>query len=67
MQPLNQSVERAERERSTTGPGPISAALTTLIDDPAWQPVMPFRIGYPTGPAAASPRRATSDVLVTTP
>jgi hypothetical protein len=67
MQPLNQSVERAERERSTTGPGPIGAALTALIDDPAWQPVMPFRLGYPTGPAPASPRRAIGDVLVTTP
>ncbi len=67
MQPLNQSVERAERERTTTGSGPISAALTALVDDPTWQPVMPFRIGYPTGPAPASPRRAISDVLVTTP
>ncbi len=66
MQPLNQSVERAERERSTTGPGAISSALTALVDDPAWQPVMPFRIGYPTDPAPASPRRALGDVLVST-
>ncbi len=67
MQPLNQSVERAERERSTTGPGGISASLATLVGDPTWQPVMPFRLGYPTSPAPASPRRAIGDVLVTTP
>lgn len=67
MQPLNQSVERAERERSTTGPGPIGTALTALIGDPTWQPVMPFRLGYPTSPAPASPRRAIGDVLVSAP
>ena len=67
MQPLNQSVERAERELSTTGPGPISTALTALIGDPTWHPVMPFRLGYPTSPAPASPRRAIGDVLVSAP
>jgi hypothetical protein len=64
MQPLNQTVERAERERSTTGPGSISQGLAALIAEPSWQLVMPFRIGYPTGSAPASPRRAVRDVLV---
>jgi hypothetical protein len=67
MQPLNQIVERAERERATTGAGSITRGLAGLLGDPAWQPVMPFRIGYPTGPAPASPRRDVRDVLVTTP
>jgi nitroreductase len=64
MQPLNQLVERGERERSTTGPGPDAAALTSLVGDPSWQVVMPFRVGYPTSPAPASPRRAIDDVLI---
>jgi hypothetical protein len=64
MQPLNQIVERAERERLTTGPAEMSRGVTALIDDPAWQMVMPFRIGYPTAPAPASPRRALAEVLV---
>jgi hypothetical protein len=67
MQPLNQSVERAERERSTTGPAQISTALAAVVADPNWEPVMPFRIGYPTTDAGASPRRDVQDVLVTAP
>lgn len=64
MQPLNQIVERAERERSTTGPGRISAGLDALVDDAGWKPVMPFRLGYPTVTAPASPRRDVHDVVV---
>jgi hypothetical protein len=66
MQPLNQVVERAERERVTSRPGPLSMGLARLVADPSWHPVMPFRIGYPTAPAPASPRRAVTDVLVAT-
>jgi hypothetical protein len=67
MQPLNQIVERAERERLTTGPAEMSQGSADLIDDSNWQMVMPFRIGYPTTPAPASPRRALTDVLVVSP
>lgn len=66
MQPLNQVVERAERERSTTGAGSISLALSALVGDAAWAPVIPFRIGYPTVPATASPRRDVRDVVAAT-
>jgi len=66
MQPLNQVVERAERERATARPGPLSTGLAHLVADPAWHPVMPFRIGYPTVVAPASPRRPVADVLVAT-
>ncbi|MDT7647266.1 MAG: hypothetical protein QOC75_4266, partial [Pseudonocardiales bacterium] len=64
MQPLNQVVERAERERSTTGAGAISRGLAGLVGGPDWQPVMPFRIGYSTVVAPPSPRRDIGDVVV---
>ncbi len=64
MQPLNQIVERAERERVTGGDASIGRGLAALVGDPAWQPVMPFRIGYPTTAAPASPRRPVADVVV---
>ena len=64
MQPLNQGVERAERERITGVAGPIGRGLAALVGDPAWQPVMPMRIGYPTTSAPASPRRAVADVVM---
>lgn len=64
MQPLNQVIERSERERATAAAGTIGASLTGLIGDQTWQPVMPFRIGYATTPAPASPRRDVRDVLV---
>lgn len=67
MQPLNQVVERAERERATDAPGSIGSGLAALVGDPTWQPVMPFRIGYPTVAAPASPRRDVHDVLVASP
>jgi hypothetical protein len=63
MQPLNQIVERAEREGSTTGAGPVGRGLAGLVGDPGWQPVMPLRIGYPTTAAPASPRRPVADVV----
>jgi hypothetical protein len=38
--------------------------LQTLVGDPGWQGLMPFRIGYPTGSVGANPRRAVEDVLL---
>lgn len=67
VQPLNQVVERAERERALAAPATIGSGLAELVGDASWQPVMPFRIGYPTSTAPASPRRDVRDVLVSTP
>jgi len=64
MQPLNQTVERAEREQ-TAGLAPtITNGLTTLLGSSAWHAVMPFRIGYPTSDGLKSPRRPAGDVIV---
>ncbi len=64
VQPLSQTTERADRERQL-GLEPVSSrALAELIGDADWQALMPFRIGYPTVTALASPRRAVEEVLI---
>jgi hypothetical protein len=64
LQPLNQPTERADREESL-GVAPIfGRALDDLVGDPGWQALMTFRVGYPTRPAALSPRRAAEAVLI---
>ncbi len=64
MQPLNQMAERADREATTSAPPTFGAALAQLVGDPAWQPLMPFRLGYATQEALLSPRRDVRDVIV---
>jgi hypothetical protein len=63
MQPLNQLSERADRE-TTTGIDPtFGKKLAALVGDDGWQALMPFRLGYATTEASASPRRSVEDVL----
>ena len=64
MQPLNQMPERADREASLGIEPVFGNALSDLIGDPAWQALMPFRLGYAQREALPSPRRALEDVLV---
>lgn len=64
MQPLNQTVERRDRELSLEIAPDIGDALAALMPEPAWQAVMPFRVGYPEEPALKSPRRPAEDVVV---
>ena len=63
MQPLNQMSERAAREEVLGIEPKFSNALAEFIDDPNWQALMMFRIGYPTIEALPSPRRAVQDVI----
>jgi hypothetical protein len=64
MQPLNQAVERADREQ-TTGLGRVfSDGVAAIIPQAGWHAVMPFRIGYPTVDALENPRRPAEDVVV---
>jgi hypothetical protein len=64
MQPLNQVVERADREQ-TAGLAPVfSNGVAALIPEAGWHAVMPFRIGYPTMDALENPRRRAEDVVV---
>jgi hypothetical protein len=63
MQPLNQVVERAEREQSAGLEPRTAQALASLVPQPAWQAVMPFRVGYPTEQTLASPRLPADEVV----
>jgi len=64
MHPLNQLPERADRERSQGIEAKFGTVLTQLIGDGSWQALMPFRMGYPTKQALASPRRNVADVVL---
>jgi hypothetical protein len=62
-QPLNQTVERADREQTAGGSNEFSSALASL--QPAgWQILFPFRVGYPTMTALESPRRPAEEVVM---
>ncbi len=62
VQPLNQIVERAEREQSAGLAPEFTRALTALVPDTNRLALMPFRIGYPTTEALESPRRPAEKV-----
>jgi hypothetical protein len=64
MQPLNQLPERADREQSQGLQPKFGEALRVLVGDPAWQALMPFRLGYPQRAARPSPRRAADEVVL---
>ena len=64
MQPLNQMCERADRERQLGSEPVFGRALYDLIGSNDWHGIMPFRLGYPTRLALASPRRSVQEVLL---
>jgi len=64
MQPLNQIVERLDREISLGQVSEMDSSLHTLVSETSLQVVMPFRIGYPTVSPLPSPRRSAEMVLV---
>jgi hypothetical protein len=64
MQPLNQAVERADREQTVRIGRTFNDAIAAMIPQAGWHAVMPFRIGYPTVDALENPRRPAEDVVV---
>jgi hypothetical protein len=64
MQPLNQLPECVDRERQLGRPSISSKALASFSGDTEWQPTFAFRVGWPTRPGAASPRRSLQSVLM---
>jgi nitroreductase len=63
MQPLNTITERIDREKVLGLPARFQAGISSLLP-PNVQPLMTFRIGYPTVEPPPSPRRPAEDVLV---
>jgi nitroreductase len=64
MQPLNQLPECVDRERQLGKPATYQKALLGFSGDVQWQPTFAFRVGWPTRPGAASPRRSLQSVLM---
>lgn len=64
MHPLNQPVERAEREQTAQLQPRFTNALADIIGAPDWHPLMSFRVGYPTMEPGISPRRGVHEVLM---
>lgn len=64
MQPLNQVVERRDRERQLGLEPAVGGPLAALVGGDTWAAMMPFRIGYPRGSVARSPRRPADQVVV---
>ncbi|HET7467293.1 MAG TPA: hypothetical protein VFL29_11550 [Candidatus Dormibacteraeota bacterium] len=63
MQPLNQITERIDREKVLGLPARFEAGISDLLPSNV-QPLMTFRIGYPTVEPPPSPRRPAEEVLV---
>ena len=64
MQPLNQITERIDREKLLGLNPRFTQVAADLMPEPGWQPLMSFRVGYPTVTASPSPRRRAESVLV---
>lgn len=64
MQPLNQALERVDRERQLAQPPRTAEHLREQLDEPGWVPTFAFRVGYPLHEALAVPRRPVAAVLL---
>lgn len=62
MQPINQPVETADREKQLGKEPKSEVRLAAVTGAPDWQPTFAFRAGKPTVAAPESPRRALRDV-----
>jgi nitroreductase len=65
MQPLNQMVERADREVQLGLEPRFTTVLAEIVGNPTFHVLMPFRFGYALEqPGATSPRRSVEQVTV---
>jgi hypothetical protein len=62
--PDNPAIELIDYERRLGLQPAAEGRLADVIGDTAWQPTMPFYMGYATAPALVSPRRPVSDVAL---
>jgi hypothetical protein len=61
-QPLNQWMERVDRERQLRGTAPSAGGMDAVTGLSEWRPTFAFRLGYPVRPALPSPRRPVEAV-----
>ncbi len=66
MQPINQLMERVDRERQLGKEPRTARSLAALMGDSTWKPTFAFRLGYPTEVGLASARRPVEEVLLST-
>jgi hypothetical protein len=64
MQPLCQVPERIDRERSARLAPDFTDAMAVMLPVRS-HAIMTFRIGYPTSEALRSPRRPSTEVVLT--
>jgi hypothetical protein len=64
MQPLNQIHERIDREATTTVDPVFTRDLAALVDQPNWNGLFSFRMGYAARAAKPSPRRDLDQFLI---
>ena len=62
-QPMNQPVERADRDRALGRPDVFGRELAKFSAEPGWEATFVFRLGIPERPAPPSPRRALEEVV----
>ena len=64
MQPLNQIHERIDREATSLAPARFTSDLRSLMEEPGWQGIFSFRMGYAARQAKPSPRRDLAQCLI---
>jgi hypothetical protein len=64
MQPLNQIHERIDREATISIEPIFTRGLAALLDEPNWNGLFSFRMGYAARAAKPSPRRDLAEFLV---
>ena len=63
LQPVNQPIERIDREQQTGGSDACARRIADLTG-PGWQATFSFRAGYCDRQGPASPRRRLADVVL---
>ncbi len=63
LQPVNQPIERIDRQRQTGGSDDCARRIADLTG-PGWQATFSFRAGYSDRQGVPSPRRRLEDVIV---
>ncbi|MCG8593937.1 MAG: hypothetical protein MI785_06110 [Kiloniellales bacterium] len=64
MQPMNQIVELADRQRQLGKEPEMAVRLAELLGDDRWQATFAFRAGYPAVEAVPSPRRGVDELIL---